>query len=411
MRKRILKLVALCWCLVLASCTGSFETRLPTLLIIGYGETEGNLALVRDVRTPGSGIVNYELIDVVDDLPGEVLAYDITDRNDVRSELVVLTQNDEELFVSIFEIDNLVFDGEGAALELDRDINLSAVVAEVNEDEPLIVDDDPNDETDEPILQISEDGRYLALLSESDDGIKARLSVFDIEANRNTAVELLNDIDGIENDVLFLDQDAQRLYFLQDEADGQNLIYLDMNDLDEEEERFEDVDTRYFVPDSRSVTGSVRDINKLGQTLIALQQEQFVTISTSTIPFTTAREFETIDNAEAFLPLDTTQETPLILYGDDELAFYRTLTDEAEIADQTTLLAGSVQSGEGFIYFLTDEASPLAVFDLQSYLRDPSQELDSFDLVSFRVQNAEGAEVALPEPVFIEWTKAVIESE
>jgi len=81
----------------LSACTGTFEPPSPLLLVVGYEEgegTQGRVALIRDSfggADPDEGRLEF-LGSSVRDLPSPPVSYDVTNRENARGTLVVLSR-------------------------------------------------------------------------------------------------------------------------------------------------------------------------------------------------------------------------------------------------------------------------------------------------------------------------------
>lgn len=384
--------ICLVFLFILCACTGSSEAGVPTLLVIGYGGENARLALVEDTffsREPGAGR-SFELLATLD-VPGRIAAHDVVDRDNLRTSLALLSLGtSNQLTLGYYGLRDIGL-GEDLDFGLNDTDNIPLELTDL-ENGPVAAELDASALAGGLRLEVSELGRFAALLVPAE--FRATLYVIDVEE-----AEVVSVLEEVEPEALFLDQNTARLYFLNEEAAGQELQYLDVNsslDLDDDPIR-----TNVVLPERSE---RVRDLKRLGSVLVALQEDQYTPITLGT-PLEALGSQDTIDNAQSIIALNEAQDLPLILRGQGDVAVHRSLTEPPDDRS-ASFLDASAEPGGGFVYFLQTGQRPVVIFSLLDYQRSTETDLDSSSFASFAVTE-DGAEVTLDAPTFTEWTKAV----
>lgn len=193
--------------LALAACTGTTENTVPTLLVIGSVAPGGSqLELVQDVYEPGTATPR-DLVRIAGSttpLTAPPVSLDVVDRNGVRNELVVLTQDPDTAKAELHFFDLSGLDTTaGAPLVSSRaSVDLSALLA--NEGiSPLC-----------PVeVAVGSDGRRAALLDDGScrDGV-ADIFVLDLVTSELFVLTREFIVDVLPAG-LFVDQSTDLLFF------------------------------------------------------------------------------------------------------------------------------------------------------------------------------------------------------
>ncbi len=195
---------------MLASCTGTFEERPPTLLVVGFGaEGSGEVGLI-DTRLFDAGVPPEERVisarrALVDG--SQPLAFDVVGRAGDRRELVVLSRRGETYYLSFFNLLNIDPDApDDFAENAAKRVELSALAS-------------PEGPLCPRALQISRTGRYAALLNDDQRAGCAgspALSIVDLEQQTVTNVSVPGQ--PIFRTAFYLAQESDTLYFLSEPA-------------------------------------------------------------------------------------------------------------------------------------------------------------------------------------------------
>ena len=399
MRPLLRYLLPLLLAALLAGCTGTRSNRAPTLLLIGYSEGgQGRLAVVQDTFLTDEAVAGRFLFLTSVALPaGELpVAYDVSDRNGLRDELVVLSRagTSGDASLSVYPIGALEADPN--ALELAPRLELAYGALEPPDpDTPL--------EACPTLVQASSSGRYLAVmhdLSLCDSGnLNAALDLIDLEASPPAIVRRFENT-SIVPGALFMQQleGGDRLYYFSDEAGGARLRRVSFPTLEEEassaiiEGSFRDSDTE------------LRDLELIGGELIALQANRFHAIADpSSADPTVAEEVTTTANSRQLIPTNSTLPTVMIL-GTSRFTVHRDSRDASPGVTDLSAVDGSLEPVGGFVYFVADSSNNLPLFDLREYLDADQAEPRNYLGTSFGVGQ-------LADPVFVTWAQSVFRPE
>ena len=105
--------------LALIACTGTVEQGTPIFLVVGYQAdaadgAEGKVGLVEDTFGVSGASENRLSFVTSQDLPAAPVAYDLTDRDNTRDTLIVLSRNDgsanvadSTAFLSFLNLENI----------------------------------------------------------------------------------------------------------------------------------------------------------------------------------------------------------------------------------------------------------------------------------------------------------------
>ncbi|MEM6428434.1 MAG: hypothetical protein AAF708_04275, partial [Deinococcota bacterium] len=196
---------------VLASCTGTSEDPLEVLLIAAYGATafDANVAIIEDLTANG-GTEDFQII-AERSLLAPPIDYDIVDRLNRRTELVVLTRILDTSNLANLEFFNLegLSANDTSAFQEDRD---RRTLIQLGGDEGLTVDEDVSPAPDSfcPVaVEIDSDGRYLALLNDqSECGSNDPDAIDIIDLDTRTIIAHIQD--PLITTTFFLDQVESR---------------------------------------------------------------------------------------------------------------------------------------------------------------------------------------------------------
>jgi len=362
--------------LVLAGCTGTVEPPLPTLLAVGVVQGErAQVALVETVltRTDEEGGGYTFLESSRQDLAAPAVDFDVTEREDARTQLVVLSRaEDNEGFIDFFTFSGInPGDPSGFTPVANRPrLTLSELTQPEDEDEPLTFCPEA--------LQVTRNGRYVALYNGTfcDDANDAFIDIIDVRER-----EILERIGGRTFGFVdvhpFLDQRSDRLYYLRQQVNSADLISLNLSnaavdaDLDggltvrqEVEIDFPDLDQQ--------------DLTLYDETLLVLYDDAF-------IPFPLAADelgdaVETNDNSQSFIDNPEAVDPYILILGNNRLTVHASLTDTDEEDIGVPTPSGTTLDPDGEFAYLLSEGQ-VTRFDLLSYKGDTfSGTLQTFEL-------------------------------
>lgn len=203
---------ALALLLLLAACTGTRETQLPTLLVIGSGgQGSPHLMLVQDLYDPtATPPRSLTLVEGSEQpLPAPPVALDVVDRLGRRSELVVLLRDEQEetSLLHFFDVSALDPEDGNSFVPSRAPVDLTALLAA----EPDVAT--PICPTE---VAAGAEGRYIALL---DSGACRPGGIADIYVVDVVAGKLLFSLSAEHPAVevlpagIFVDQETDTLYF------------------------------------------------------------------------------------------------------------------------------------------------------------------------------------------------------
>ena len=405
MRQIIIYLLLLL--LFLSACSGTSESQASILLVIGFDKKVGLLdacLITSEIADdcPSSTIAteeNERPLLFEHDLPegSEPISFDITDRDNKRDELVVLSAkgsgNQRTAYLSFFRVSGINPDPQSAQLPESRSFLALKI-------ENIIIDSDVSPQptsfcpTD---VQVDEEGRYIGFFSSNSTscsgGLVDAIDIIDLQTSPPTLVR------HIELGISFpkgfyIDQVNQRddkLYYLQKSGSKVALTSLllndDITDNDEQEVTKFDNDEE------------VIDMLALGDKLIVLNKEDFIVIDR--FRFSTEEKTNTVtatpfDNNKQIIIDDFFRTPYLYLLSDSSFVPYPTLnpTEEPKDASAFSITDGTFESINTFIYLLSNQS--IRKFDALTFDFEDTPSLTSFTIN------------ALNNPKLITWVQATV---
>ena len=425
---------------LLGACTGTSESGVPVLLVVGYQDdvnngAEGKIGLVND--TFGIAGPSPDRLSFIEgssrDLPATPLAYDITDRSNSRDSLVVLSRNDSSAngtggnlaFLSFFNLSSVDPDDPTSFEATRDDVALNTQVDTTNPDLPLNLQFCPVD------VQISDSGRYAALLHDGEPcnirGLQA-VDIIDLQptsATPETPVLLERFDVQVVPASFYLRQEQpgaadNRLYYLTNVPTGVqiNEVTLPSESASNPEiittpgpGETSDVRTVVSVPtDNQEVEDlglvfTQGDANTGDLVLVTLFDESFVPINNfantgvDTVPGPTRGErVSTIEQSRQLITDDFFQAENLYILGEDEFAVHQNVTSEAEDTADIVAADAVYEPNNRFIFFVSNQT--VRLFDPTQFQADQGEITDDIEFTPFSI-----AELA--NPVFVTWIQAV----
>ncbi len=412
----------------LVACTGTTESGVPILLVVGYQENvadgaEGQVGLIEDTFDVAGTAREISFVEGSSrPLPARPIAYDLTDRDNSRDTLVVLSRNDgaanvndSAAFLNFFNLTGVDADNPAAFEQTDPgQLELSADALDTTEpDLPLDLNFCPVD------VQVSEGGRYAALLHDGEPcGIRGfgALDIIDLEpVGSNEPAKLLGRFSSQIVPVSFyLRQERvgvgdNRLYFFQNDPVGvqvTELLLPDENDNNPEIDPILGGDNLTEVADVADDTQEVEDLglvldgadeNATAPVLVTLFDESFVPLRNydTDAAVIIGNRVDTIEDSRKVLTDDFLTTDSVFILSDDEFTVHENVGEAAEEAASIVAADAVYEPRNNFVYFVSDET--VSLFDPQDFQFEEDDEVDTrpFDVDE------------LSDPVFVTWIQAV----
>ncbi len=372
----------------LSACSGTMEPESSTLLIIGFDNKVGLLdtCLLADTNPDNISGNCPSKTNVTEENPrplllehnlpenSEALDFDLTDRDNKRDELVVLSvksaNNVRTTYLSFFIITNIDPNPQNTQLPESR----ASITLEVAN---IVIDDDVNPKpasfcpTD---VQISEEGHYVALFSDQDACNASFVDAIDILDLQENPPRLVRHIELGESfpKGFYLDQVVEKLYYLQ--GSGSNIaltsLVLDDDIIDNDEQEVTSFDSDETVVDMRAIDDVLAILNEENFIIISNFRNEAQVNSAIETDFSTNKQFivdDFFDNKDFYL-LSSNKFVP-----------YSTLTPDTEPeSGSVSATSGTYESINDFIYLLSSKA--VRKFDAQTYDFETTPRLSNFTI-------------------------------
>jgi len=389
---------------LLSGCTGTSEDPLEVLFVVAYGTTaaEAGIAIVEDVAAAG-GTDDFIIVENSRrPLPAPPLDYDIVDRLNQRSELVVLsrvldTTNNlaNVLFFNIEELstaDPSTFQESRPRLVIDLDT--------------LAIDSDvsPAPSSFCPVaLEVDSEGRYVALLNDQSQCASTdpdAIDLIDLEASGGPTI-VAHIQDPIITTAFFLEQDESRggdqdrLYYFEEVAGEPELQRLDIPDNGDEPEPI----SLDITIESRA-GDEIVDFGGVFEDYLVVREDSFIVIPNQGGALSQPDESDAIDtgnNSQRAVFDDFRRTQTLLILSDNRLTVHQSLLDEEEDDIFLQAAIGVIDPLNEFAYLFS--AGQVSRFDLFTY---DGEEINSANYRSFRLAD-------LPTPAFAIWVQAQLE--
>lgn len=391
---------------LLSGCTGTSEDPLEVLFVVAYGTTaaEAGIAIVEDVTAAGGSDDFIIVPNSRRPLPAPPVDYDIVDRLNQRSELVVLsrvldTTNNlaNVLFFNIEELspnDPVTFQESRPRLVIN--LNNLAIAAGVS----------PAPSSFCPVaLQVDSDGRYIALLNDQSQCASTdpdAINLIDLDASGGPTI-VAHIQDPIITTAFFLEQDKSRggdrdsLYYFEEVAGQPELQRLDMPENNDDEPEPSSLD---ITIESRS-GNEIVDFGGVFEDYLVLRERSFIVIPNQGGALSQPDESDAVatsSNSRRAVFDDFRRTQALLILSDSRLTVHQSILDEDENDIFLQNAIGVIDPLNEFAYlFGTGRVSR---FDLFTYDGD---EIDSDNYRNFRVDD-------LPTPAFAIWVQARLEA-
>ena len=263
--------------LTLTGCTGTFEPPLPTLLAVGVVQGEQpQVALVETVltRTDEEGGGYTFLGASRQNLAAPAVDFDVTERRDARTQLVVLSRaEDNEGFIDFFTFSGIDPDDPTGFAPVASKPRLTLSNLEQPEDEDETFTFCPE------ALQVTRDGRYVALYNGTSCASSDDIFIDIIDTREREILERIRGRTfGFVDVAPFLDQQSDTLYYLRQQVNDADLISLDLTNADIVADRDGGLELRQELeitfPDLDQ-----RDLTLYDETFLVLYEDGFISFS------------------------------------------------------------------------------------------------------------------------------------
>jgi hypothetical protein len=355
--------------LALVSCTGTPEDEPPVFVLAGViNGDKAELILFED---------RYRFVNDMDsttrfkffdrqDLPAPAVDFDIVDRVNTRSELIVLTRDDKESYIHFFSLLGIKTAANFTETTSKR-INLAKLTGL-----PTDIELCPSN------IQVTRDGTFAAILNvatptcgEEDD---IRLLIIDLK-NRKYLRQVRPNIFPLSSIHPIIDQSSDILYFLSTSGgSGVKLNSLERSNFTSTESPSFGVRTYDTAIQTNT---NQTDFMKLSSSFLTLNPSinsqsiyTYTTVSGDTLKNET---IPTIARVESFIPDYTNQYTQVFILGNSRLAIHQnaeTTTLPNRIEGSTTAMLGTINTFTDFLYLVSDNT--IEVFDLLELQDNPS---------------------------------------
>lgn len=389
--------------LILAGCTGTFEARPPTLLVVAFDDGGPAVALVRDTFNalqPGETRALEFLAASARGLPAPAVAVDVVDRAGSRPTAVFLLReatseptDPPTTFLRGFSLGGIDPEAPAAFDEVPRFGRLLANGGPAGDEG--ILEASAVDAYCPTEIQMSDSGRYVAIFesrSACGDAEFRAIHVIDLDAvdaaSPNPVVSIESPAPGAAG--IYLDQDGDL------DPEGRAALYwvdptagVRAFDLATETIRTPDVTGDPFD------AGSVRDIGRIQDLLVLVMQDALVLVDLLASPPTA----NVVDSASGLTelvvdPFAVTDDA--VLLAGDTLVVHPDAREDA-LAEESSAAArtGAVlEPIDRFVYLLSD--GRIGVFDLLEF------DGERISVTPFAVPEVPGAAA-------VTWTRARVE--
>lgn len=389
---------------LLSGCTGTSEDPLEVLFVVAYGTTaaEAGIAIVEDVTAAG-GTDDFVIVpDSRRPLPAPPLDYDIVDRLNQRSELVVLSRvldtTSNLANVLFFNIEELSPDDPSTFQEsrprLAIDLDTLAIDTDVS----------PAPSSFCPVaVEVDSEGRYIALLNDQSQCASTdpdAIDLIDLEASSGPTI-IAHIQDPIITTAFFLEQDESRggdqdsLYYFEEVAGEPELQRLDIpNNGDEPEPISLDI-----TIESRA-GNEIVDFGGVFEDYMVLREDSFLIIPNQGGALSQPDEsdaIETGNNSQRAIFDDFRRTQLLLILSDNRLTVHQSVLDEEEDDIFLQDAIGVIDPLNEFAYLFS--AGRVSRFDLFTY---DGEDINSDNYRSFRLND-------LTTPAFAVWVQARLE--
>ena len=418
----------------LVACTGTQESAVPILLVVGYeeetdgGPGAGKVGLIEDAFNGVGSTDRLSFLSNSDrDLPASPRAYDVTDRNLARDRLVVLSRADaaqgSASFLSFFNLEGIGPDDLGDFEPTRPDLELSAATLDTTEpDLPLDLSFCPVD------VQISEGGRYATLLHDGEPCGLTGFAAVDVIDLRPATPKLLERFNvQIIPTRFFLRQErtnaqGNRLYFLQNDPAGVQVTELTLPDENDNNPDIDPILGGDDLTQVRDLPDDNQDAVDLGlvldttddevlpaPVLVTLFDESFLPIRNyantgddAENPPTAGTRVATIEQSTKLITDDFLQIGTVFVLGEDQFTLHENVTAPAEEAADIVAADAVYEPNNRFIFFASEQS--IGIFDPTNYDFGGDNDIGDDEInITVYSDNLE----QLTEPAFITWTEAI----
>lgn len=390
--------------LLLSACTGTSEQSPETLLVVANRAADddaAHIALLRSSTLSSLIPAEQRRLEARTALPANPIAYDLRSRANRRDSLVVLSRERAELgILSFFDVADL--DPENLPDRLERlrpDVRLELSTLAIDSNNVSVAPEGLC-----PVaLQVSATGRYLALLSDS------QLSGCNVISNSAISILDMGSSPGATPTLVFHEETfpifSRSFYMLQAE-DNDRLFYFrestgdpDMRVVRLSQARVDNGDLASERVALLTNSDAIVDIAPLGNSLVLLQNSQFVAINSFAESPQVQEAISSSSGSRRIIRNDFAKP-PLRLYtlSSNRFSIHRSLSDDAPQSINLSAQDGTLESINDFLYLVDRER--VIRFDVLTY---DGGSLNNSAFLSLNTPE-------LRDPVFVTWIEARLEA-
>ena len=353
------RLVTLGLLLALTACTGTFEIRPAVLLVVSLNDGAPELGLITDNFGTGTSTAPRELTFLSTSrrsLPAPAMALDVVDRSGQRPTLVVLSRKASAPFSGYLRAFSLTGVDPLDPAAFAEDASFARDLSQLLRDQDELADDEDYCLVD---IQISGDGRYLALLEDRSACLAGddTVAVYLIDLSDDSLVAAVDTRPVVAAGV-YLDQQQDYVYYLVEGVGNATLERLAVASGDREVvadlEGFDQVDVAAVGPP----IGSPAD----DSLLLALSDDAFQAIDAVADPAEPAAPVATTANAAALIDDPFATNERIVILGTSSFTVHRNV-DDADGRSATIVAASATFQPEELFVYLAGEGR-ITIFDV-----------------------------------------------
>jgi len=405
----------------LSACTGTFEEPNPVLLVVGYEEEEeGRVALIRDSfggADADEGRLEF-LESSVQDLPAPPVSYDVTDRENARGRLVVLSRGPDAGgsatgYLTLFSLRGIDPDAP-TAFDQTAAFTISPAAVDIVSDALI------NPRFCPSSVQVTQSGAFAAVLNEPNLCGGSAQPFIDIFSLQDERLSLLQRITGSGG---FFLAEGGGIYLSQ--SPTQDLLYYAVNagaslrlqratlprpgsDFRPDDRVPEDPVADVRQPAGR---GDFVDLGRAGpfgdERLVVLFKEALVSVGGFTGEGEAGGVIDTPPNNARLVRDDLRRTDAAIILAPEarRFSYVPELDADAEAAEEVEVeservvaVDAVIEPTQGFVYFVgAGDDFLVSLFDLSSYdAGDPLPDPAAVEI----------PELSSANPSFITWTQS-----
>ncbi len=384
--------------LLLTSCTGTPENEPPVFVIAGVqnGDKSQLVLLEDDYKSASDTTPRFKSFAEAD-LNAPAIAFDIVDRINTRSELVVLTRKDGDVTQSFLEFFSLLGIEKAAdfAENKGKQLDLSTLT-----DLPTTIDLCPTS------IQITRDGSLAAIFNNPEicQGPDNKKSLLLIDIKNKKYLNQITTIGVFPLSPLgaSIDQNNDALYFLSTTGNsGVSLNRLDRNNINSSNNFSSSNSCNIIICYKENLQNNINQsgfVKRSSDVLILNRSQNLYTYSTFSGNELKNTDILTIGQGQSFIHDYTNQYNQVFVLSNNRIAIHQTpetTTTPNRIEGSTSAMLGTINTFTDFMYLARDNV--LEVYDLLELQDNPTS-------VALEVETGL---VDLNNPTILTWAQGV----